>query len=71
MILGQLKIYFVQVVGLSAKLMSPLLDLNNGGGTGIRTPETLLSTRFPGVRLKPLGHPSNQTWFEEHKYYCL
>ena len=23
---------------------------------GIRTPDTLLYTRFPGVRLKPLGH---------------
>ncbi len=29
-----------------------------GGERGIRTLETLLSTRFPGVRLKPLGHPS-------------
>ena len=27
-------------------------------GEGIRTPETLLFTRFPSVRLKPLGHPS-------------
>ena len=30
-----------------------------GGGSGIRTHETLLtSTHFPGVRLRPLGHPS-------------
>jgi hypothetical protein len=30
-----------------------------GGGTGIRTPEGLLTlTRFPGVRLQPLIHPS-------------
>src|SRR5690606_34326967 len=30
-----------------------------GGGRGIRTPEGLLTpTRFPGVRLKPLIHPS-------------
>ena len=25
---------------------------------GIRTPDTLLYTRFPSVRLKPLGHLS-------------
>ena len=31
----------------------------NGGGEGIRTLDTLLTyTRFPSVRLKPLGHPS-------------
>jgi hypothetical protein len=31
----------------------------NGGETGIRTLETLLEpTRFPGVRLRPLGHLS-------------
>ena len=31
----------------------------SGGGSGIRTHETLLtSTHFPGVRLRPLGHPS-------------
>lgn len=30
-----------------------------GGQRGIRTPDTLLTyTRFPGVRLQPLGHPS-------------
>ena len=30
-----------------------------GGGEGIRTLDTLLTyTRFPSVRLKPLGHPS-------------
>jgi hypothetical protein len=33
----------------------------NGRG-GIRTHGTLLTyTHFPGVRLKPLGHPSNHT----------
>ena len=30
----------------------------SGGGNGIRTREELPPTRFPGVRLKPLGHPS-------------
>jgi hypothetical protein len=31
----------------------------NGRGEGIRTLDTLLThTRFPSVRLKPLGHPS-------------
>ena len=30
-----------------------------GGQRGIRTPDTLLTyTRFPGVRLQPLGHLS-------------
>jgi hypothetical protein len=30
-----------------------------GGGGGIRTHDTLLAyTHFPGVRLRPLGHPS-------------
>src|SRR5690606_16875012 len=30
-----------------------------GGGSGIRTHDTLLTyTHFPGVRLRPLGHPS-------------
>ena len=30
-----------------------------GGGSGIRTHDTLLAyTHFPGVRLRPLGHPS-------------
>ena len=31
----------------------------SGGGRGIRTLDTLLGyTHFPGVRLRPLGHPS-------------
>lgn len=30
----------------------------SGGATGIRTLETLPSTHFPGVRLRPLGHLS-------------
>ena len=31
----------------------------DGRGEGIRTLDTLLThTRFPSVRLKPLGHPS-------------
>ena len=33
---------------------------DNGGGSGIRTHDTLLRyTHFPGVRLRPLGHPSS------------
>ncbi len=32
------------------------LNQKNGGFGGIRTPEGLPPTRFPGVRLKPLGH---------------
>ncbi len=37
-----------------------LHGLDNGGGGGIRTLEAGFGppTRFPGVRLKPLGHPS-------------
>ncbi|GAN69530.1 hypothetical protein Abol_043_012 [Acetobacter orleanensis JCM 7639] len=36
-----------------------LWDISNGGETGIRTLGTLLTyTRFPSVRLKPLGHLS-------------
>lgn len=40
-----------------------LLDLRglakvNGGETGIRTLDTLRYTRFPSVRLQPLGHLS-------------
>lgn len=34
------------------------LPRNSGGATGIRTLETLPSTHFPGVRLRPLGHRS-------------
>ena len=34
--------------------------LRNGGGSGIRTHEALAApTRSPGVRLRPLGHPSS------------
>jgi len=34
-------------------------QVNSGGGDGIRTHDTLLTyTRFPIVRLQPLGHPS-------------
>ena len=34
------------------------LDCEGGGETGIRTLDTLRYTRFPSVRLKPLGHLS-------------
>ena len=30
----------------------------NGGRRGIRTLDTVKYTHFPGVRLRPLGHPS-------------
>ena len=34
---------------------------STGGEGGIRTPETFKGfTRFPGVRLKPLGHLSKR-----------
>ena len=36
---------------------------------GIRTPDTLLYTRFPSVRLKPLGHVSVNLYWKED-YYC-
>ena len=35
-----------------------VLKLANGGETGIRTLDTLRYTRFPSVRLQPLGHLS-------------
>ncbi len=36
-------------------------ELMDGGEGGIRTPETFKGfTRFPGVRLKPLGHLSKR-----------
>ena len=36
-----------------------ILGVLNGGETGIRTLDTLLAyTRFPSVRLQPLGHLS-------------
>src|SRR6478735_1055545 len=39
-----------------------MLQGNTHGRGGIRTHGTLLTyTHFPGVRLKPLGHPSNGT----------
>ena len=34
------------------------LKCEGGGETGIRTLDTLRYTRFPSVRLKPLGHLS-------------
>ena len=37
--------------------MCPFILLS--GETGIRTRDPLRETRFPGVRLKPLGHLSN------------
>lgn len=37
-----------------------LKSISSGGADGIRTHETLLFTRFPSVRLKPLGHRSSQ-----------
>ena len=36
-------------------------DGGDGGETGIRTLDTLRYTRFPSVRLQPLGHLSNRT----------
>src|SRR5437016_5136462 len=39
-----------------------------GGESGIRTHEALLTlTRFPSVRLKPLGHLSEDGHFTAHK----
>jgi hypothetical protein len=35
-----------------------LVIKKNGGEEGIRTLESLRFTRFPSVRLKPLGHLS-------------
>ena len=34
------------------------LEMTFSREEGIRTPDTLLYTRFPSVRLKPLGHLS-------------
>ena len=34
------------------------VELVDGGETGIRTLDTLRYTRFPSVRLQPLGHLS-------------
>jgi hypothetical protein len=43
----------------TTRLRVAIRDLLNGRG-GIRTHGTLLTyTHFPGVRLKPLGHPSH------------
>src|ERR1700760_4487182 len=40
-------------------MVLPLKGLKeNGGETGIRTLDTLRYTRFPSVRLQPLGHLS-------------
>jgi CheY-like chemotaxis protein len=48
-------------VAIDASLTKPVtrahLDAGGGGESGIRTHGTLLTyTRFPSVRLKPLGH---------------
>src|SRR5437868_4373642 len=44
----------------SLKTKPPLRAVITSGRGGIRTHGTLLTyTHFPGVRLKPLGHPSN------------
>ena len=43
-------------------MVLPLKGLKeNGGETGIRTLDTLRYTRFPSVRLQPLGHLSTGT----------
>ena len=43
---------------------SPPFRQKNGGESGIRTRDTLLEyTRFPSVRLKPLGHLSTENNF--------
>ena len=40
-------------------VMGKSQELEIGGQRGIRTPDTLVTyTRFPGVRLQPLGHLS-------------
>ena len=44
-----------------------LIRLSNGGERGIRTPDRGLAyTRFPSVRLKPLGHLSSRN---THKFF--
>jgi hypothetical protein len=43
---------------INEKLKMIKYSEKNGGERGIRTPETLLFTHFPGVRLRPLGHLS-------------
>ena len=45
------------------------ISIKNGGEKGIRTLETLLEpTRFPGVRLRPLGHLStNKNPYKKNK----
>src|SRR5690348_8030921 len=40
------------------KMSSSSSPKSNGGETGIRTLDTLRYTRFPSVRLQPLGHLS-------------
>lgn len=37
-----------------------------GGGERIRTSEGLLPTRFPGERLKPLGHASARAFYTHY-----
>src|SRR5271154_2409817 len=39
-------------------MFSDVLKQGRGGETGIRTLDTLRYTRFPSVRLQPLGHLS-------------
>jgi hypothetical protein len=46
---------------ITTSLMSLDEDGGDGGETGIRTLDTLRYTRFPSVRLQPLGHLSNRT----------
>jgi hypothetical protein len=41
-----------------ALLLALGLQEGDGGETGIRTLDTLRYTRFPSVRLQPLGHLS-------------
>ena len=40
----------------NAQLLTGHFYINDGGEGGIRTPDTLPYTHFPGVLLQPLGH---------------
>ena len=44
------------VIGILKALLSKGFKQFYGGEGGIRTLDTLPYTRFPGVRLRPLGH---------------
>ncbi len=44
------------VIRILKALLSKGFKLLHGGEGGIRTLDTLPYTRFPGVRLRPLGH---------------